>query len=171
MKGIVCLFVTLAALLSCGPPPEMPSAPIVQTIEINSDELQVWERGAQALPEAVDAEGRMRGIIDGDLDVYTGFKDGAARRFLESDYYKPAVQFSCARSSHAFEESLEEELKTGKGRSQLRALILLMRARAPASVDLQGKTLLELRGLFGAGRCWMGCRPSSPRTSSFVLWR
>jgi hypothetical protein len=105
----------------------------VQTIDVSSDELEISDRGPKALPEATE----------------TGVEDAAARRFLESDYHKPAVQFGCGRTLHPFEESLEEELKVGQARSRLRALSLLMKAGAPASVDLQWKTLRELRGLLG----------------------
>jgi hypothetical protein len=143
----------LAGLPSCGPPPETVSLPVSPPVAISSDGRKVRERPMEVLQDAADgdAEGWVLGI-GGELGGFTGLEDGAARRFLESRDYKPAVQFGCGRSPHDFEESLEGELKAGTGESRLQALLLLLRARAPASVDLQWKALQELRRDPAAGK-------------------
>jgi hypothetical protein len=151
MRLIVCLCILLAALPSCGPPSESVPAPVRHSVEISSDEREVWEKGAEDLPKAGDGEGPSRAIaLGGDFDVFSGIQDGAARRFLERGGYKPAVQFGCGRSPHPFEESLEDELQRGAGKNRLQALLLLMKARAPASVGHQWKALQELRQEPGA---------------------
>jgi len=150
---MVWLSMALAVLSSCGPPPGADSARAAQPVAIGTGQQKVRERPSSGLGEAAGGEGDSRiPLVGGGLVGFPGLEDGAARRFLESGYYKPAVEFGCTRVSHPFEERLEGELKDGAGESRLQALLLLLRARAPASIDLQWKALQELRPDPGAGK-------------------
>jgi len=143
MKAWLCLLGLLSVLWGCGPPPETSSS--VGTLPgARSEERNVRGQGARALSEAVVEKSPPFGPDLEDVGV-TDFKEGAARSFLENNYYKPAVQFGCCRILHAFEDSVEKELLEGTDRGKLQALVLLMKAHAPASVALQWKALQQLR--------------------------
>lgn len=118
---MLCLGVSLSGLLSCGraPEPEVSAPTSVETV--------VFVGGS-------------------DDATFSGVEDEAARRWLRLDYFKEAVHFGCGRTAHAFEDSLEEQLKAGDNSTRLQALTLLLKARAPASVDLQWKALQEVTG-------------------------
>ncbi len=102
--------------------------------------VQVWRLGAdffipRAWPERRSLE---------DNAPFQGI-DPTTGRFLTFPELQPVVQFSDARTTTPYEDSLVEALENGSPELKLQALAILLRVRAPSSVPQQWKALSELR--------------------------
>lgn len=119
------------------------------------DSLQVWLFGERFFAPGDRLGKKSRGAVAefGGLSPFTA-------RFLDSpSLYRPAVQFSDALAITdilEYEDKLEAALRRGPPELQLQALAILLRAKAPATVDAQYKTLAALQQLAGAKpyRAW-----------------
>ena len=117
--------------------------------------IAVW-RWQSTSPKAVSLAEGSETIFAGDgispspddVETFVGI-NGSTFTFLESPFLKPAVQFSCAVSPHPYEEVLESALGSQTPELKLQALVVLLRARAPASVHLQWQALNEIEGQGG----------------------
>lgn len=126
MRALLCLGVLLAA---CGKPPDPGTT-------VSSPEPAVTSRGN---PD--------EGIhIPWEPSTFSGKEDAAAQAWLESGSYQEAVRFGCTSMFRPFEASVERALREGTGEERLNALVLLLKARAPASIDLQWQVLQQIEG-------------------------
>jgi hypothetical protein len=100
------------------------------------DAIQVWRLGEKYLP----ADDSDPWVEPPSFDRV----DGATRGFLEHPSLNSAVQFSCAVHRKPYESALEAALKEARPELRLQALVVLLRVKAPRSVDLQWKALREL---------------------------
>jgi hypothetical protein len=149
MRLHVILLITMASLQAA----EIEPGFNAQAIELAT---RLWRQGSKAdlPPEQSQVDFVENG--DGTITVasttssskgpieFTGL-NSRAQGFIDGIGIKPAVQFSCVVHSSAYEEALERALLSEDPNLRLQALVALVRAQAPASVDEQWRTLRSLR--------------------------
>jgi hypothetical protein len=142
-------------LISCGArvttandEPQTPSPEVAQA-------LAVWEQGAKAIPPLV-AESPDNELEPPTMNEWTSMGgdppaepfhefDEHVRDFLKSPCVHDAVQFGCSRMVCGTEEWLTAGLDHSDAIVRLRALVALMRVRAPESIIRQWQVLKELQ--------------------------
>lgn len=108
--------------------------------------LAVWERGAEALPAPPPSP------LGGSIEVYPRPAptapfcefDEHVRCFLADPEVADAVQWTCTPSGGELEPWIERGLDADDPHVRLRALVALMRVRAPRSVERQWRALQQL---------------------------
>ena len=126
------------------------------------DAIQIWRLGIQYFkPEQGLSEQEKKELGDVDnFDVvalpqfsgekaveFTGIEAIRTIPFIHWNLLKPVIQFSCARGMSDYEDSLERALANAPPEARILALSILMRVKAPHSVELQYKALQELKAL------------------------
>ncbi|MBL9079966.1 MAG: hypothetical protein JNL08_20900 [Planctomycetes bacterium] len=112
--------------------------------------IEVWERGAAAIPwdtppvDFFEAEARDGESPTDEPWTFAGF-DGRVRGFLTHPDVDDAVQFGSVTYHRPTERMLAATMAEGSAIDRLRALVVLVRVRAPRTVDDQWRVLNELR--------------------------
>jgi hypothetical protein len=159
-----CVAITLLSAACSDPAAEAARA---EAQAAAAEMLAVWQRGAEAFEPAAAldrAPGKTAVMADGSvIETVTWTSGGSApaapfhgfdqtvREFLRWPSVRDAVQFSCVSGGHAAEEWIEAGLDDPDPVVRLRALLVLVRAHAPRTVDKQWATLQELRPTFAGG--------------------
>jgi hypothetical protein len=161
-RGTLGLALLAVAGCGSGAPAADPSAaglhddPVLRAVA-------VWENGAEGIPppppplsppeeEQADlvrpeeaAVEEPTSVVAADDEAPFRDFDPRVRRFLVSPYVDDAVQFSCVSQPFVDEDWVTAGLDDKDPEVRLRALVVMVRARAPRTVDRQWAVLDELR--------------------------
>ena len=126
------------------PPPALPArwTPSVTDPLVNA--TQVWRLGVGYFPLDDDEELQPPVEATPDEIVFAGINASTGSFLRYTPLLKPAVWFSCNRCISSDESALEKALTDGPPELKLQALAILMKVRAPGSVESQRKALGEL---------------------------
>ncbi len=126
-------------LLGCGQGAPEGSSTVADTVR---QCVAVWERGAEAIPvdPTPPADPEAAEESEGPLHDF----DARVRWFLSRPYVTDAVQFSCAIQGYPVESWVTGGLDDPDAEVRLRALVALVRVRAPRTVLRQWAVLQEL---------------------------
>lgn len=126
--------------------PGLPSGIDVEREDPVLDAARVWRLGHEYLegPRATDAK-------------FAGVNVNCASLFLTGTHFRPVVQFSCAVSPAETEDALTACVeKSEDPLERLQALVVLVKAEAPSSVEHQWQALQALKKLDAKekGKLW-----------------
>ncbi len=122
-----------------------------------TDAIQVWERGASYIDDVPEPD--WENLTDAEFDAlmeeddliwhldtrpFSGI-DEATAVFLDSPSLRNAVHFGCVVNSNYHAKRYTEALHATDPSIRLQALVILMRVKAPRSIEDQKRTLEELR--------------------------
>jgi hypothetical protein len=117
------------------------------------DAAQIWRIGSDYI-KSEDEFDHVRTQADFEAKDFKGVNGPELMEFFRSKLYlKPAVRFGCVVRPTGFEDGLEAALDKSDPEIRLQALSILLRIKAPHSVDLQFKALQELKSM-NKGDLW-----------------